>query len=360
MSRKINPIGIRIPYTKTWPSLWHSSVTYSSLLYQDFFLRKYLKFQLRKYRVELAHCEVKRTLNTTFISLFVFNANVNANFQFKPFLFLRSYYLLKHIFYTETPHFIKAIQQFFGVTRVIFNFCIIRNQKPNFRTIALTANPILLGNYFMRKYTKMNSYRRILKSFRGLYSSLRLARFNLKGLKIRVAGPVRAPRTRRSQIIKKLYFGTTPIQTFSSLILYVARSRALDEGVVSMRAWLYKKTGDAETYKENYVYFFVKKIWKSRRHLLRIFKTIRRRRESRTKLWRLIFTKFTKLQRRSNKTPFFFYFNWLKQKVVGYLRPERYFETSFYQPMYKTRFVHQISKAKPYNTTGSQNSKKGY
>ena len=52
-------------------------------------------------------------------------------------------------------------------------------------------------------------------------------------------------------------------------------------------------------------------MWKSRRHLLRIFKTIRRRRESRTKLWRLIFTKFTKLQRRSNKTPFLFYFNWL-------------------------------------------------
>jgi len=257
MARKINPKIIRIPYTQTWPSLWHSSVTYSSLLNQDFFIRKYLRFQLRKYRVELADCEIKRTFNTIFINAFIFNANFNANFQFTPFLFLRSYTFLLHIFYIETPHLIRAISGFFNSTKVRINFQIIRNQKPNFRTIALTANPILLGNYFIKKYSRMNSFKHILKSFRGLYSSLRLEPFNLKGLKIRVSGPTRAPRTRRAQLIQKLYFGTTPIQTFSSLISYIVRTRALSEGVVTMRAWLYKKTGQNEAIKNSYVFFFL-------------------------------------------------------------------------------------------------------
>jgi len=308
MARKINPTGIRIPYIQTWPGLWHSSNTYDSLLYQDLFIRKYIKTQFKKYRVDLANCEIKRTFNVTFISLFVFNVNFNANFQFKPFLFLRSYYFLKHILYIEAPHFIKAISQFFKVARIVLNFRIINKQKPNFRTIALTANPILLGNYFIRRYSRMNSFRYILKSFRGLYGSLRLERFNLKGLKIRVAGPTRAPRTRRAQIIKKLYFGTTPIQTFSSLILYVARTRALDEGVITMRAWLYKKTGRVESLKNSYVFFFCRKIWRSRKHLTRIIRTSLRIGKKPSRFWKIVFTKLTSLQRDKNSAPFFFLF----------------------------------------------------
>lgn len=349
MARKINPKIIRIPYTQTWPSLWHSSVTYSSLLYQDFFIRKYLRFQFRKYRVELADCEIKRTFNTIFITAFIFNANVNANFQFTPFLFLRSYTFLLHIFYIETPHLIKAISSFFNATKVRINFQIIRNQKPNFKTVALTANPILLGNYFIKKYSRMNSFKHILKSFRGLYSSLRLEPFNLKGLKIRVSGPTRAPRTRRAQRIQKLYFGTTPIQTFSSLISYIVRTRSLSEGVVTMRAWLYKKTGQKEAIKNAFVFFFCKSVLQSRSYLFRIFRTHKRRRFKNLPLWKLMFTKFTSLQKKQKKLPFFFHFNWFKQKVIGKLQPEFKFKPFSSQIAAKTKFIVQQSKFKPYN-----------
>jgi len=271
MARKINPIGIRIPYLQTWPSLWHSSISYSSLMYQDLFIRKYVKAQFRRYRLDLAECQIKRTFNVLFISLFLFNTNVNANFQFKPFLFLRSYFLFRVLLDAEAARISGAIKRFFNVPKVRINFKIIKRQKPNFKEIALTANPILLNNYFIRRYSRMNSYKYILKSFRGLYGSLRLARFNLKGLKLRIAGPVRAPRTRRSQIIKKLYFGTTPLQTFSSLILYSLRTRALDEGVVTIRTWMYKKTGQVESIRNRYVFLTCKRIWGASRVATRFF-----------------------------------------------------------------------------------------
>ena len=320
-------------------------VVYGTLLHQDFFIRKYLKTQFRKYRVDLVNCEIKRTFNTIFISAVVFNANVNANFQFKPFLFLRSYYFLKHIFYLEMPHFIKAIKTFFKATRVIFNFQIISKQKPNFKTVALTANPVLLGNYFIRRYSRMNSFRHILKSFRGLYGSLRLERFNLKGLKIRVAGPTRAPRTRRSQIIKKLYFGTTPVQTFSSLILYVARTRALSEGVVTMRAWLYKKTAQEEALKNKYVFFFCNKLMLSRKNLIRIFKTKKRKHKNKRKLWSLTFTKSTQLQKKAKSVPFFFDFNWVRRKVVGFLPFFWQSDMFFDKELQQAKFTVQKTKA---------------
>jgi len=95
MARKINPIGIRIPYLQTWPSLWHSSVSYSSLMYQDLFIRKYVKAQFRRYRIDLAECEIKRTFNTLFISLFCLILTSMQTFN------LNLFYFYVHIFYLE-------------------------------------------------------------------------------------------------------------------------------------------------------------------------------------------------------------------------------------------------------------------
>lgn len=241
MARKVNPTIIRIPFIQSWPSLWHSDVNYFSILHQDAFIRKYFKTQFRRYRIEVFKCVTKRSFNSLFITVFLFNVNSRANLQFKPFLFLRSFKLFRPLFDTEARRFSLAMRRLTGLPNVSVCFRTIRYQKPNLMNIVQTASPTLLSNYFFRRYKKMNSYKYILKSFRKIFAVAHKFKSNLKGLSLRIAGPVRAPRTRRSQTIRKTFFGTTPISTFANLIAYSVKVRRLSEGVVSLKLWLFRR-----------------------------------------------------------------------------------------------------------------------
>ncbi len=46
MGQKVNPVGLRLKITRTWDSKWYSDKKFSSLVFEDFKIRKYLKNRL--------------------------------------------------------------------------------------------------------------------------------------------------------------------------------------------------------------------------------------------------------------------------------------------------------------------------
>src|SRR6185437_5500265 len=276
MGKKVNPNIIRVPKYKTWPYLWHSSYNYTSVLLQDIFIRKYLRHHFRQYKTIVASCVIKRSLTRLFIHVFLFNLNYSLNYQFKPYMFIRSYKLFRTLLDVDVPRLSYNISKMYNVGKVHFFFKFIKGQKPNFLTVALTADPVILGTYFVRKYTHMYAFKHILKTFKGLYGSLVQANFNLKGLRVQVSGPVGAPRNRMSKRIVKNFFGTTPLQTFCSLIAYSVKTRSLSEGVVTAKFWLYKKFPLADLINNKRLFLLVKNMLRTRRlkrpHFLRRLK----------------------------------------------------------------------------------------
>lgn len=244
MARKINPILIRAPFLRTWQSLWHSSYNYPILFQQELFLKKYLKTVFSKYSVYLVDLFVKRTFNCLFFTIVVFNKNSRSNTQFKPFLFLRKTKFLKVVLDQEIKRLTLTMLKLTGSSRIIFNFKFIKNQKSNIDTAIRLAKASLVQNFCLNLYAKMNSYGKILQTIKKSCNNLVGMKTNLKGIKIQISGPVRAPRTRRSQTIKALYFGTTPIATYGNFIDYSVKTRSLEEGVITMKLWIFKKQTD--------------------------------------------------------------------------------------------------------------------
>jgi len=46
LGQKVNPVGLRLKITRTWDSKWYSDKKFSSLVFEDFKIRKYLKNRL--------------------------------------------------------------------------------------------------------------------------------------------------------------------------------------------------------------------------------------------------------------------------------------------------------------------------
>jgi ribosomal protein S3 len=299
MARKINPIIVRIPFLKTWPSLWHGDFVYSNLLLADLFIKKYIKTEFRHYGVDVFECFIKRNFNRTFIVVYIFNTNSRANLQFKPFLFLRSFKLFRVVFDQEVSRLSQSLAKFLGSGLIHFNLRFIKYQKTNLKAIALSANPILLANYFARKYKRMNSVRFLFKSLKRIYSVLARKQFNFKGLKIRVAGPVRAPRTRRSLVFRKVFFGTTPIQTFANQISYVVRTRALSEGVVTAKFWMLKKLSARKLFDNSLFFTYMRKILVAYKRFT-LMKVPRAKRPVGIKYWKAFNSRFHRIYRKRN------------------------------------------------------------
>jgi len=240
MAHKVNPIGIRLNLTRTWPSLWHSEYNYPVLLNLDFFFKKYLRDQFRLYGLDLAGFFIKRCANYSFISIFIFNTNPGVTTQFKRFLFLRHWHFFRVVLDLEIRRFLFAFYRASGLVNVRMRVRYIRYQRTNLKAIIWSSSPLLFANYFVKKYIKANSFKRIFKSFRSVYASALSAKLNVVGVKVKLSGPVKAPRTRRSQVVKALFRGAAPVQTFDKNVDYVVKTRSLREGTITLKVWFTK------------------------------------------------------------------------------------------------------------------------
>lgn len=61
MGQKVNPIGLRIGIVKTWESRWYAGKNYSTYIFEDFKIRKFLKQKL--YHAGISRVEIERSSN---------------------------------------------------------------------------------------------------------------------------------------------------------------------------------------------------------------------------------------------------------------------------------------------------------
>jgi small subunit ribosomal protein S3 len=68
LGQKVNPIGMRLGIVKTWDSRWYSGKNYSSLVLEDFKIRKYLKKRL--FHAGISKIEIERSAKRVRLRIF--------------------------------------------------------------------------------------------------------------------------------------------------------------------------------------------------------------------------------------------------------------------------------------------------
>jgi hypothetical protein len=243
MTRSVNPIVIRLSTTKIWSNLWFSKYNYSDILNQDFFIKNYIRVQLKYYGIGVVNFNIKRSLNSIFITLTLFNCNFLNSHQFLYNFHISSISLIRSIFDYEVGRFSFSIYKLTGQSKVRFFIRTIKKQRYGLRAVLLSASPILLSKYFFMRYFKMGSYKPVLKVFKRIFNKPDVLEnnTNIKGLKLLISGPIKAPRNRRSFLIKNIFFGSTPFQTFNNYVDFFVKSKSLSEGVVTAKFFFFKK-----------------------------------------------------------------------------------------------------------------------
>lgn len=67
MGQKVNPIGFRLGVHRNWDSRWFAKAEYSSFVYEDFLLRKFLKKRLAQ--AGISRVEIERAANKVRVKL---------------------------------------------------------------------------------------------------------------------------------------------------------------------------------------------------------------------------------------------------------------------------------------------------
>ncbi len=68
MGQKVHPVGFRLGITKTWDSRWFSEREYSSLVLEDYKIRKFLKERL--FQAGISKIEIERAANKARVRIF--------------------------------------------------------------------------------------------------------------------------------------------------------------------------------------------------------------------------------------------------------------------------------------------------
>lgn len=240
MGQKTNPLFIRQKILRHWGNLWYTKHNYPFILHQDLFIKRYIKHQLRLIKLELLNIIIKRTIKGIFINIIVFNWNRAKSLKFKALQPISRWWFPSLAFRLLSSRLATAIFKLTKLTNVRFKVNIIQDSKTAVYYLLTLAHPSLLANYVMGRQNRMFSAKRTLKILRAVSKKIPLANTLLRGLTLRVAGPLKAPRNRRAQVLKQTIFGTVPLQTFVTNILYAVASRSLHEGLVTVKIWMRK------------------------------------------------------------------------------------------------------------------------
>lgn len=260
MARKINSNIIRLPKVFSWPNLWHSSKNYTKLVMSDFIVKSYLKTELKRYGYEVFKFSIKRTFTKVFISMFTFNVKKRLTKKFKNSLFLKYDNFLHTMLLVSTSRFVFCLQRLLGC-QVHLNFRFIKRQKSTLEYTLSLSNLTLLSNFFLKNYRYVSAGKKLLNKLEYAYNKVPLRKHLIRGLRIKISGPLRAPRQRRSQVMIRTFFGRIPTQVYKARISYINKTRVLKEGLVSVKFWMFKTLKFRRLLISKYLVRFIKKLY---------------------------------------------------------------------------------------------------
>lgn len=282
MGHRSNPNILRLGLLRNWQHLWFAKDSYYKLLHQDLFIRRYVKALFRTFGFQILRVGIKRNIKSVFITVSVFNWNKKPSEILVPYLANIKWWFADNIFQVIAQRFNIAIYRLTGVVDIRLRLQLFRSQTSSVEKIIKFANPLLFAKYIIRNHRRMYSAKRSIKILKSSFKELPLNFSLIRGLRIQVAGPLKAPRQRRAQTYKYILAGPVPLQTFSVNTLYTVMSRVLSEGLVTTKIWMRRPVVDKPVAKRKFFVLVVKKFLRELVELKSIFF-----RRGRIKFWKL-------------------------------------------------------------------------
>lgn len=203
MGQKVNPNGIRIGFSKTWPSSWFArGRKYRDLLLEDTMIRRYIGKRLKDAGISRIEIERSKKTNVTIISS---KPGVIIGKQGAAIEELR-----------------MDLEKKFGGSFEV-NIQEVRSPDMDAQVIAETIQGQIQRRMPYRRASKMA----IEKAMQA----------GAKGIKIRVAGRLNGADIARSEYFKD---GNIPLQTLRADVQYASRHARTTYGTIGVKVWVYK------------------------------------------------------------------------------------------------------------------------
>tara|TARA_Y100000310_G_scaffold302833_1_gene340596 strand:- start:2540 stop:3202 length:663 start_codon:yes stop_codon:yes gene_type:complete len=203
MGQKVNPNGMRLGITTTWPSTWFASGNkYRELLLQDVRIRKYIKERLKE--AGISRVEIERTKKTSVI-IHTSKPGVIIGKQGAAIEELR-----------------VDLEKAFGGSFDV-NIQEIRNPDGDAEVIAET-----IQGQMQRRMPYRRAARMALE---------KATQSGVKGIKIAVAGRLNGADIARSELFKE---GNIPLQTLRADVQFARRDAVTTYGTIGIKVWIYK------------------------------------------------------------------------------------------------------------------------
>jgi small subunit ribosomal protein S3 len=203
MGQKVNPIGIRLGFTKQWKSVWYASKNYPVLLNQDINLRRELKKKL--YAAGVSYIQIERPANNAVVTIHSARPGVIIGKKGGSVEGLR-----------------QEISDSLGVP---VHLNIDEVKKPD-------LDATLVAESIAQQLEQRVMFRRAMK--RAVTSALKAG---AKGIKICVSGRLGGAEIARSEWYRE---GRVPLHTFRADIDYGVAESKTTYGIIGVKVWICK------------------------------------------------------------------------------------------------------------------------
>jgi small subunit ribosomal protein S3 len=203
MGQKVNPIGIRLGFTKQWKSVWYASKNYPTLLNQDINLRKDLKKKL--YAAGISHIQIERPANNAVVTIHSARPGVIIGKKGGSVEGLR-----------------QEISDSLGVP---VHLNIEEVKKPD-------LDATLVAEAIAQQLEQRVMFRRAMK--RAVTGAMKAG---AKGIKICVSGRLGGAEIARSEWYRE---GRVPLHTFRADIDYGTAEAKTTYGIIGVKVWICK------------------------------------------------------------------------------------------------------------------------
>lgn len=208
MGQKINPVGFRLGFTKSWQSKWFDNRNFAKLVAQDIKIRKLITDKLG-FRASVSKIEIERSNNELIISIYTAKPGVVIG---------------------RSGVGVEALKK--DLTKVVegsFKINIEEVKNPE-------ANAKLVAENVASQLERRLPFRRIIKS-----TTEAAIRAGVLGAKVSVSGRLNgAEMARRETAVR----GSIPLHTIKANIDYATAEAKTTFGVIGVKVWIYKESGE--------------------------------------------------------------------------------------------------------------------
>ena len=212
MGQKVNPIGFRIPYTRTWSYRWFEEKNYAKWLHTDLKIEKYVREKLAPAGV--SRVEIERTADKIKVNIHTARPGLAVGKKGSGIEALNR-------------ELIKLTQ-----SQVVATIHEVRKPETDAK---------LIGEVVAQQIVRRASFRRAMKK------AVRQAmKFGVKGIKIKCSGRLGGAEMARTEWHME---GQVPLHTLRADIDYAVSVAKTTYGTVGIKVWIYR--GEARPQKDN-------------------------------------------------------------------------------------------------------------